>query len=91
MARMTVNGEGVEYKLDPEMPDEAVTVDYLLDNIWIVGSPDDVTAQLSKLSDQVGGFGTVLQIAHDWAPDQDRWHRSMELLATKVMPQLADV
>jgi alkanesulfonate monooxygenase SsuD/methylene tetrahydromethanopterin reductase-like flavin-dependent oxidoreductase (luciferase family) len=79
------------FKIDPEMPDEAVTIDYLLDNIWIVGSPDEVAGQLRRLAAQVGGFGTVLQIAHDWSPQQQKWQRSMELLATRVMPQLADV
>src|SRR5205809_1105040 len=29
-------------KTDPDMPDEALTPEWLLDNIWIVGSPDDV-------------------------------------------------
>ena len=46
------------FKVDPEkMSDDDVTIDYLLDNIWIVGSPDDVAAQLRRLSDEVGGFG----------------------------------
>jgi alkanesulfonate monooxygenase SsuD/methylene tetrahydromethanopterin reductase-like flavin-dependent oxidoreductase (luciferase family) len=76
------------FKKDPEMPDAAVTPEYLLENVWIVGSVDEVVDQLGRLSEQCGGFGTLLQIAFDWAPDQAVWHRSMELLATKVMPQL---
>jgi alkanesulfonate monooxygenase SsuD/methylene tetrahydromethanopterin reductase-like flavin-dependent oxidoreductase (luciferase family) len=92
MLPLVRGGRGLgAFKIDPEMPDEAVTVDYLLDNVWVVGSPDDVAAQLRRLSEQVGGFGTVLQIAHDWAPDQPTWHRSMGLLAEKVMPRLAEV
>jgi alkanesulfonate monooxygenase SsuD/methylene tetrahydromethanopterin reductase-like flavin-dependent oxidoreductase (luciferase family) len=72
------------------MPDEAVTTDYLLDNVWIVGSPDDVAARLKAVAAECGGFGTVLQIAFDWHPDQRIFHRSMELLARKVMPRLVD-
>jgi hypothetical protein len=29
-----------------------------------------------------------MQVAHDWWPNQPILHRSMELLATKVLPQL---
>jgi len=79
------------FKTSADMPDEAVTIDYLLDNVWIVGSPDDVAAQLRAVAAEAGGFGTVLQIAFDWYPDQRIFHRSMELLAKKVMPRLADV
>jgi alkanesulfonate monooxygenase SsuD/methylene tetrahydromethanopterin reductase-like flavin-dependent oxidoreductase (luciferase family) len=77
------------FKKDPDMPDSAVTIDYLLDEVWIVGSVDDVAEKLGRLNEKVGGFGTLLQIAFDWAPNQKVWHRSMELLATKVIPQLS--
>jgi alkanesulfonate monooxygenase SsuD/methylene tetrahydromethanopterin reductase-like flavin-dependent oxidoreductase (luciferase family) len=36
-------------KVDPAMPDSDVTLNYLLDNIWIVGSPDTVAAKLAAL------------------------------------------
>ena len=39
------------------MPDDQVTLEYLLDHRWIVGSPDTVAGQLRKLSEAVGGFG----------------------------------
>ena len=32
-------------KLEPSMPDEAVTVDYLMDNVWIVGDPSECVGQ----------------------------------------------
>ena len=35
----------------------------------------------------VGGFGTLLVIGHEWEPDA-KWRRSMELLATEVVPRL---
>ena len=77
-------------KKDPEMPDEEITVEYLLDNIWIVGSPDDVAAQLRALYEETGGFGTLLAMGHEWEPRED-WQHSMELLANEVMPRLADL
>jgi len=74
-------------KVDPAMPDEAVTLEYLLDHIWIVGDPDEVTRKLRTLHDEVGGFGTLLVIGHEWEP-RDAWLRSMTLLARHVLPRL---
>jgi alkanesulfonate monooxygenase SsuD/methylene tetrahydromethanopterin reductase-like flavin-dependent oxidoreductase (luciferase family) len=77
-------------KVDPAMPDEAVTLEYLRDNIWIVGDVDEVTANLRALYDEVGGFGTLLVIGHEWGPD-DGGGRSARLLAEKVLPRLSDL
>lgn len=76
------------FKVDPEMPDDAVDVDYLIENVWIVGDPDTVAAKLSKLHDEIGGFGTLIMLSYDWEP-ADVGARSMELLANDVLPQLA--
>lgn len=78
------------YKIDPEMPDEALTTEYMTDNIWVVGDPDTVTEKLRKLYKDVGGFGTVLQIAYDWDP-WDRWLNCMNLFTKEVMPNLKDL
>jgi alkanesulfonate monooxygenase SsuD/methylene tetrahydromethanopterin reductase-like flavin-dependent oxidoreductase (luciferase family) len=74
-------------KVDPNMAESAVTLDYLCDNIWIVGDPDTVTAKIRKLSADVGGFGTLLVIAHEWTP-RDAWERSMRLLHDEVLPRV---
>ena len=77
-------------KTDPDMPDSDVTVEYLVDNIWIVGSPDEVADKLRRLYHEVGGFGVLLAMGHEWQP-RDRWVNSMTLLAKEVMPKLADL
>jgi alkanesulfonate monooxygenase SsuD/methylene tetrahydromethanopterin reductase-like flavin-dependent oxidoreductase (luciferase family) len=74
-------------KVDPAMPDDAVTVEYLLEHIWIVGSVDEVAARLRRLRDDVGGFGTLLVIGHEWDPP-GVWERSMERLVGEVLPAL---
>ena len=66
-------------KIDPAMPDDEVTLEYLCDNIWIVGDVDEVAAKLARLVRDVGGFGTLLVIGHEWPP-RDAWQRSMRLL-----------
>ena len=77
-------------KKDPDMPDSEVTPEYLVDNIWVVGSPDDVTEKLRRLYDDVGGFGVLLAMGHEWQP-RDKWVNSMTVLAKEVMPRLAEL
>ena len=67
-------------KTDPDMPDSAVTPEYLVDNIWVVGSPDEVTQKLEALYEDVGGFGVLLAMGHEWQP-REKWVSSMTMLA----------
>ena len=72
-------------KPDLDMPDEAVTLDAVKRALVIAGSPRRVLEQLVALREEVGHFGTLLMSGQDW--DQPKlWRRSMELLATEVMP-----
>ena len=77
-------------KHDPNMPDEDVTVDFLLDNSWIVGDPDYCISRIKQLYEQVGGFGTLLQLTQDW-DDPGIGHRSMELFMKHVAPALDEL
>jgi alkanesulfonate monooxygenase SsuD/methylene tetrahydromethanopterin reductase-like flavin-dependent oxidoreductase (luciferase family) len=75
----------------PALPDELkneFTVDAIKRTLVIAGSPRRVLDQLVALRDEIGHFGTLLMGGHDW--DQPGlWRRSMELLATGVMPKFA--
>src|SRR3989442_404980 len=77
-------------KADPAMPDAQVTLEYLCDNIWLVGSPRTVAKKIAALHETVGGFGLVLAIAHEWQP-REAWERSMTLLAREVRPLVANL
>ena len=77
-------------KSDPDMPDSELTPEYFVDNIWIVGSPQDVADQIRRGYEEVGGFGVLLAMGHEWDP-KDKWERSMRLLAEEVMPLLDDL
>jgi alkanesulfonate monooxygenase SsuD/methylene tetrahydromethanopterin reductase-like flavin-dependent oxidoreductase (luciferase family) len=74
-------------KVDPAMTDAQVTLDYLCDKIWIVGSPQTVAAKIAALAEAVGGFGTLLVIAHEGQP-RAAWEHSMTLLKEQVLPRL---
>ena len=82
----------VEYmKHDESMPNEDVTIEYMLDNLWIVGSPDTVTEKIRNLYSAVGGFGHLLWLTFDHSEDSENYETSMRLLAEKVMPRLNDL
>ena len=51
----------------------------------VIGTVDDAIAQIQRLIDQSGGFGTFLNMAHEWAPT-DATRHSYELLARYVFP-----
>ena len=78
------------FKGNNEIADSDVTPEYLLDNVWIVGSIDDVTEQLRQLFRDTGGFGVLLAMGHEWNP-YDKWLKSMQYLSEDVMPNLADL
>jgi alkanesulfonate monooxygenase SsuD/methylene tetrahydromethanopterin reductase-like flavin-dependent oxidoreductase (luciferase family) len=74
-------------KIDPNMADSDVTVEYLVDNIFIVGSAEEVTEKISSLNESVGGFGTLMAMGHEWEPE-GFWKTSMGLLKEEVMPKI---
>jgi len=52
-----------------------------------IGTPDEAVEQIDRLVKQSnGGFGSYLQLAHDWAPPAAKW-RSYELFARHVAPR----
>lgn len=73
------------FKHDLELPDSAVTLDYVLDRLVICGSVNSVVDQLLAFREITGDFGTLLYAGHDWA-DPRLARRSMQLMAEQVMP-----
>ncbi len=75
----------ISFKSSPDMPDEAITYEYIFDKIVIRGSVNRVVDRILELHEQVGDIGTLLYCGKDWA-DPTLGRRSMELMAEKVMP-----
>jgi alkanesulfonate monooxygenase SsuD/methylene tetrahydromethanopterin reductase-like flavin-dependent oxidoreductase (luciferase family) len=72
-------------------PEGEVDAAYLVDHgTWFVGTPDKVAVQILEQYALTGGFGVLLQIGFDYADPTARegWFRSMELLATEVLPRV---
>jgi alkanesulfonate monooxygenase SsuD/methylene tetrahydromethanopterin reductase-like flavin-dependent oxidoreductase (luciferase family) len=75
------------FKHDREEPDEAVTLDRILDDLMICGTVNDVVDQILAFREEVGDFGTLVMAGMDWV-DEGLTRRSMELLAEKVLPRV---
>ena len=72
------------------MPDEAVDVDYMMDNVWIVGDPQECADQIRQLYSETGGFGCLLFITQD-PDDHSLMQRSTKLLMEEVAPLVKDL
>lgn len=81
------NGRAELFKTSREMPDSAVTIDGICNELIIYGSPQRVVDQLLAFREKVGDFGTLLYAGKDWL-DRDLSRRSMVLMAEKVLPAL---
>ena len=87
MKKLIGNGRPELFKRDRAMPDSAITLDYVLDSLVICGTVNSVVDQLLEFREQVGAFGTLLYAGHDWV-DPALGRRSMELMASEVMPRV---
>jgi len=77
------------FKTRPDMRDDEVTVETLIEQRTIFGSPKTVLAEVTALRATAGPFGTLLISAIDWSGPNAAWEReSLRRLAEEVMPAL---
>jgi alkanesulfonate monooxygenase SsuD/methylene tetrahydromethanopterin reductase-like flavin-dependent oxidoreductase (luciferase family) len=76
-------------KRDPAMPDEAIDLEYLADNVWLAGSPDTVARRIHDLQEQTGGFGYLIITCYDATAERQAWEQSLQLIAREVVPACA--
>ncbi len=75
------------FKTDRDQPDEEITLDYMVDSLVVAGSVNSVVDQLLEFREEIGDFGTLVYNGPDWV-DPALGKRSMELMATEVMPRI---
>ncbi|HEX5598369.1 MAG TPA: LLM class flavin-dependent oxidoreductase [Micromonosporaceae bacterium] len=73
------------FKSHRDQPDDEITLDYVLDKLVITGTPDSVAEQILQFREETGPFGEIVYAGLDWV-DESLARRSMELMATEVMP-----
>ncbi|HEX7444014.1 MAG TPA: hypothetical protein VF320_09015, partial [Acidimicrobiales bacterium] len=72
--------------LAPDTTNHATMVDALnASGMAVIGTVDDAIAQIERLRDQSGGFGSYLFMGHEWADTAATLH-SYELVSRYVMP-----
>ena len=60
--------------------------EYLTENkMALIGTPDDAIEYIETLLEGSGGFGSLMQLAHNWA-NWDQTKQSYELIARYVFP-----
>jgi alkanesulfonate monooxygenase SsuD/methylene tetrahydromethanopterin reductase-like flavin-dependent oxidoreductase (luciferase family) len=81
------SGRSNLFKIDQNMPDSAITPEYVTDRLVLAGTVNSVVDQILAFREQVGDFGTLVYAMHDWM-DPKLARRSMQLLAEQVMPKV---
>jgi len=77
----------VIFKRHESEEDAAVTLERLLDELVIWGTPGKVAEEILKLRETAGPFGEIVYAGMDWV-DPRLARRSMELMAEQVMPRI---
>jgi len=85
--KMMLAKRHVIFKMREDEDDAAVTLERLLDQLVIHGTPDQVAERIVALRAQAGPFGEIVYAGMDWV-DAKLARRSMELMATEVMPRV---
>lgn len=87
LTKMKKHGRSNLFKAEPSIPDDEITVDRVLDDLVIWGTPDKVAEEILAFQNKVGEFGTLLYAGKDWA-DPALARRSMVLLAEQTLPRI---
>lgn len=87
LAKMKRGGRQIIFKTRPDQADDELTADYVTDRLVIRGTVNKVVDELLAFHERVGDFGELVYGGTDWV-DPALAKRSMELMATEVMPRV---
>lgn len=85
--KLTKGGRQAVFKHERDEPDEAITLDRVLDDLVICGTVDSVVDQILAFREVTGPFGELVIAGMDWV-DEDLTKRSLQLMAEEVMPRV---
>jgi alkanesulfonate monooxygenase SsuD/methylene tetrahydromethanopterin reductase-like flavin-dependent oxidoreductase (luciferase family) len=87
LKKMMLSKRHAIFKTSQEQPDSELTDDYMVDRLVICGSVNKVVDDILALRQRIGDFGEIVYANMDWV-DPELAKRSMELMATQVMPRV---
>jgi alkanesulfonate monooxygenase SsuD/methylene tetrahydromethanopterin reductase-like flavin-dependent oxidoreductase (luciferase family) len=85
--KMRFSNRQIVFKTHPAQDDSELTDDYLVDRLVLCGTVNSVVDQILALREEIGEFGELVYAGMDWV-DPALARRSMELMATEVMPRV---
>jgi alkanesulfonate monooxygenase SsuD/methylene tetrahydromethanopterin reductase-like flavin-dependent oxidoreductase (luciferase family) len=87
LKKMVRGNRQAVFKHNKDEPDEAVTLNRVLDDLVICGTVNDVVDQILALREITGDFGELVYAGMDWV-DEHLTKRSLQLMAEEVMPRV---
>jgi alkanesulfonate monooxygenase SsuD/methylene tetrahydromethanopterin reductase-like flavin-dependent oxidoreductase (luciferase family) len=85
--KLTKGGRQAVFKHHKDEPDDAITLDRVMDDLVICGGVDSVVDQILALREVTGPFGELVVAGMDWV-DENLTKRSLQLMAEEVMPRV---
>jgi len=85
--KLTISKRHIVFKTHEGQDDAELTDDYVVERLVIAGTVSKVVDAILKLREQAGDFGELVYAGMDWV-DPKLARRSMELMATEVMPRV---
>jgi len=86
-AKLT-SGGALDVMLDqPAQAQSELHLQRCIERLVISGTPESVADQILGFRRDVGPFGTLLYVGHDWV-EPELARRSMELMTREVMPRV---
>jgi len=80
-----MDGFAKDAGIDPAKAD----LEFLVDHVFVVGSPATCVEKLNALFERCGGWGTLQVESHDYYDDPSAWYYSLELIAKEVAPRVS--
>ena len=87
LKKMMLSKRHIIFKTSESQDDSELTEDYMVDNLVVCGSVNKVVDDMLRLREETGDFGEIVYAGMDWV-DPKLAKRSMELMATEVMPRV---
>ena len=87
LRKMMISRRHIIFKTSEAQDDSELTDDYMVDRLVLCGTVNSVVDQILKLREEIGDFGELVYAGMDWV-DPALAKRSMELMATEVMPRV---
>lgn len=87
LRKMMISKRHIIFKTHEAQDDRELTDDYMVDRLVLCGSVNNVVDQILALREEAGDFGEIVYAGMDWV-DPALAKRSMELMATEVMPRV---